>query len=82
MPQRRGDALVVGHDEGVRGETTIESLAGLRPAFDQKGNITARNASQISDGASAVVVTTLDVAEDLGVAHIAKIGADQRTLSE
>jgi len=73
VPQRRGDALIVGHDEGVRGETTIESLAGLRPAFDQQGHITAGNASQISDGASAVIVTTADVAEKLGVTPIAEI---------
>lgn len=73
VPQRRGDALIVAHDEGVRGETTIESLAGLRPAFDRNGNITAGNASQISDGASAMIVTTLDVAEELGVAPLAEI---------
>jgi acetyl-CoA C-acetyltransferase len=73
VPQRRGDALIVAHDEGVRGETTLESLAGLRPAFDKNGNITAGNASQISDGASALVVTTMDVAEKLGVAPLAEI---------
>ena len=73
VPQRRGDAVVVGHDEGVRGETTIESLAGLRPAFDKQGHITAGNASQISDGTSAVIVTTADVAERLGVTPLAEI---------
>ena len=73
IPQRRGDALVVGHDEGVRGETTIESLAGLRPAFDKQGHITAGNASQISDGASAMVITTADVADRLGVTPLAEI---------
>ena len=73
IPQRRGDALIVGHDEGVRGETTIESLAGLRPAFDTNGHITAGNASQISDGASAMVITTADVAERLGVTPLAEI---------
>jgi acetyl-CoA C-acetyltransferase len=73
IPQRKGDALVVGHDEGVRGETTIESLAGLRPAFDRNGHITAGNASQISDGASATIITTLEVAERLGVAPLAEI---------
>ncbi len=73
VPQRRGDALIVTHDEGVRGETTIESLAGLRPAFDKNGNITAGNASQISDGASALVVTTLEVAEQIGIAPLAEI---------
>lgn len=73
IPQRRGDALVIRYDEGVRGETTSESLAGLRPAFDRNGNITAGNASQISDGASAVIVTTLAVAERLGIAPLAEI---------
>ena len=73
VPQRKGDALIVGHDEGVRGETTTESLAGLRPAFDREGHITAGNASQISDGASATVITTLEVAERLGVAPVAEI---------
>ena len=73
IPQRRGDALVVGHDEGVRGETTIESLAGLRPAFDKQGHITAGNASQISDGASAMVITTAEVADRLGVTPLAEI---------
>ena len=75
VPQRRGDALIVGHDEGVRGETTIESLAGLRPAFDKAGNITAGNASQISDGASATIITTAEVAERLGVTPLAEIVA-------
>ncbi len=73
VSQRRGDAVIVGHDEGVRGETTIESLAGLRPAFDKAGHITAGNASQISDGGSATVVTTADVAERLGVTPLAEI---------
>jgi acetyl-CoA C-acetyltransferase len=73
VPQRKGDALIVAHDEGVRGETTIESLAGLRPAFDRHGNITAGNASQISDGASALILTTLETAEQLGVTPLAEI---------
>src|SRR3954452_17218872 len=53
VPQRKGDPLVVSADEGVRGDTSVDSLAGLRPAFDKAGNITAGNASQISDGGSA-----------------------------
>jgi acetyl-CoA C-acetyltransferase len=73
VPQRKGDALLVAHDEGVRGETTIESLAGLRPAFDRNGNITAGNASQISDGASALIITTLETSEQLGVTPLAEI---------
>jgi acetyl-CoA C-acetyltransferase len=73
VPQRKGDALVVAHDEGVRGETTNESLAKLRPAFDKAGHITAGNASQISDGASATIITTAEVAERLGVTPLAEI---------
>lgn len=73
VPKKKGDATIVGHDEGVRGETTIESLSSLRPAFDREGHITAGNASQISDGASAVVVTTLEVAEEFGVTPLAEI---------
>jgi acetyl-CoA C-acetyltransferase len=73
VPQRRGDGLVVAHDEGVRGETTIESLAGLRPAFDRNGHITAGNASQISDGASATIITTAEVADRLGVTPLVEI---------
>ena len=55
IPQRKGDPIVVETDEGVRPGTTVESLGGLRPAFDKDGTITAGNASQISDGGSAVV---------------------------
>jgi len=73
IPQRRGDTLVVAHDEGVRGETTIESLAGLRPAFDKAGNITAGNASQISDGGAAVIVASKTAAEKLGVTPLGEI---------
>src|SRR5262245_15386286 len=56
IPQRKGEPIVFDTDEGVRGDTTADSLAALRPAFDKAGNITAGNASQISDGASAVIV--------------------------
>ncbi|MBP7632201.1 MAG: acetyl-CoA C-acyltransferase, partial [Acidimicrobiales bacterium] len=56
VPQRKGDPLVVSEDEGVRSDTTAESLGKLRPAFDKAGNITAGNASQISDGGAAVVL--------------------------
>src|SRR5918992_2669418 len=58
VPQRRGDPVVVDTDEGVRPGTTAESLAGLRPAFSEDGTITAGNASQISDGGAAVIVTS------------------------
>ncbi len=73
VPQRRGDPVVVTTDEGVRGETTVESLAGLRPAFDKAGNITAGNASQISDGAAAVIVMSPAKAEELGVTPLGQI---------
>ena len=67
VPQRKGDPKIVDTDEGVRGDTTAESLAKLRPAFDKEGTITAGNASQISDGGAAVVVMSKARAEQLGV---------------
>ncbi len=66
IPQRKGDPVTFSIDEGVRGETTLESLGGLRPAFDKAGNITAGNASQISDGGAAVVVASEAAAERIG----------------
>jgi len=72
VPQR-GDALVVDADEGVRPDTTAESLARLRPAFAEDGTITAGNASQISDGAAVVVVMSRSKAEELGVAPRAEL---------
>ena len=75
IPQRKGDPLVVSVDEGVRGDTTAESLGKLRPAFSKEGTITAGTASQISDGACAVVVMSKAKAEELGVEWIAEIGA-------
>jgi acetyl-CoA C-acetyltransferase len=66
IPQRKGDPKQFTTDEGVRGETTVESLGGLRPAFDKAGNITAGNASQISDGGAAVVVASKAAAERIG----------------
>ncbi len=73
VPQRKGDPIMVDTDEGVRPETTIDSLGKLRPAFDKAGNITAGNASQISDGGSAVVVTSAKKAEELGIAPLGEI---------
>ncbi len=73
IPQRRGDPVMFDTDEGVRGDTTADSLASLRPAFDKAGNITAGNASQISDGGSAVIVTSTAVAERLGVTPLGEI---------
>ena len=66
IPQRKGDPVLFSVDEGVRGETSAESLGGLRPAFDKAGNITAGNASQISDGGAAVIVASKAAAERLG----------------
>lgn len=67
VPQRRGDPVVVDADEGVRPSTSMESLGKLRPAFDKEGAITAGNASQLSDGASAVVMMSRAEAEKRGV---------------
>jgi acetyl-CoA C-acetyltransferase len=75
VPQRKGDPVVVSADEGVRADTTAESLAGLRPAFAKDGTITAGNASQISDGAAVVVVMSRAKAEELGLTWLAEIGA-------
>lgn len=75
IPQRRGDDLVVTTDEGVRGDTTAESLGKLPPAFAKDGTITAGSASQISDGAAAVVVMSKAKAEELGLEWLAEIGA-------
>jgi acetyl-CoA C-acetyltransferase len=73
IPQRKGDPKVVDADEGVRGATTADSLGGLRPAFTKDGTITAGNASQISDGAAALVVMSKDKAAELGVTPIAEL---------
>jgi acetyl-CoA C-acetyltransferase len=73
VPQRKGDPITVSEDEGVRGDTTAESLTKLRPAFDKQGTITAGNASQISDGGAAVIVTSKAKAEALGLPVLAEI---------
>ena len=75
IPQRKGDPIEFREDEGIRGDTTVESLAKLRPAFKKDGTITAGSASQISDGAAAVVVMSKAKAEELGLDWIAEIGA-------
>src|SRR6478672_8272475 len=75
IPQRRGEPVVVSQDEGIRGETTVESLGKLRPAFSKDGTITAGSSSQISDGACAVVVMSKAKAEELGLEWLAEIGA-------
>ncbi|MFI7697647.1 acetyl-CoA C-acetyltransferase [Nonomuraea sp. NPDC049480] len=74
IPQRRGEPVIVKEDEGVRGDTTVETLARLRPAFAADGTITAGSASQISDGACAVVVMSKAKAEELGLRWLAEIG--------
>ncbi|MGK0742741.1 acetyl-CoA C-acyltransferase [Leucobacter sp. Z1108] len=71
---RRGDT-VVSADDGIRPETTAESLAGLRPAFSKDGTITAGNASQITDGAAALVIVSEAAAERLGLSPIARVEA-------
>jgi acetyl-CoA C-acetyltransferase len=75
IPQRKGDPVVVAKDEGIRPDTTTESLGKLKPAFRAEGTITAGNASQISDGAAATVVMSKDRAEALGLEPIAEIVA-------
>lgn len=75
IPRRKGDPVVFSHDEGVRADTTVETLAKLRPAFDRDGTITAGSSSQISDGAAAVVVMSRAKAEELGAPVLAEIGA-------
>ena len=75
IPQRKGDPVLFAQDEGIRADTTSESLAGLRPAFAKDGTITAGSASQISDGAAAVVVMSKAKAQELGLPWLAEIGA-------
>jgi acetyl-CoA C-acetyltransferase len=75
VPQRRGDPLVFDTDEGVRPDTTAESLGKLRPAFSAAGTITAGSASQISDGACAVVVMSPQAAAARGIEVLAEVGA-------
>jgi acetyl-CoA C-acetyltransferase len=75
IPQRKGDPVLFSQDEGIRADTTVESLAGLRPAFAKDGTITAGSASQISDGAAAVVVMSKAKAQELGLPWLAEIGA-------
>src|SRR5258707_7319845 len=75
IPQRKGDPIEFTEDEGIRANTTAESLAGLKPAFRKDGTITAGSASQISDGAAAVVVMNKAKAEELGLSWLVEIGA-------
>jgi acetyl-CoA C-acetyltransferase len=75
VPQRKGEPVIFERDEGIRAETTVEKLAKLRPAFTPDGTVTAGNASQISDGGAAVVVTSAEVAERMNLEPIAEIVA-------
>ncbi|SFB16679.1 acetyl-CoA C-acetyltransferase [Amycolatopsis marina] len=75
IPQRKKDPIVFSTDEGVRADTTVDGLGKLRPAFAADGTITAGSASQISDGAAAVVVASREKAEELGITPLAEIGA-------
>ncbi|MFB1427672.1 acetyl-CoA C-acetyltransferase [Micrococcus endophyticus] len=79
IPQRKGEPLVVSQDEGVRPDTTVESLGGLRPAFAKDGTITAGNSSPLSDGAAALVVTSRAYAEEKGLTILAAVGAPGQT---
>jgi acetyl-CoA C-acetyltransferase len=73
IPQRKGDPIMFDLDEGVRADTTMEKLARLKPVFKKDGLVTAGNASQISDGAAAVVIASKDKADELGLKPLAKI---------
>ncbi|MFZ8916385.1 MAG: acetyl-CoA C-acetyltransferase [Ilumatobacteraceae bacterium] len=73
IPQRKGDPKIVATDEGVRAETTMDTLATLKPAFDKEGTITAANASQISDGASAMVIMSEKAMKASGVAPLGQV---------
>jgi acetyl-CoA C-acetyltransferase len=75
VPQRNGDPVLFDRDEGIRAGTTLEALAGLRPAFSPEGTVTAGNASQISDGGAAVIVMSQEKAAELGVHPLAEIVA-------
>src|SRR5580765_2425302 len=75
MPQKKGDPIVVTHDEAIRADTTVESLAALKPAFKTDGTVTAGNAPGVNDGASALVVMAATRAASLGLAPLARIVA-------
>ena len=75
IPQRKGDSIVISTDEGVRPDSTAETLAGLRPRFAEGGTLTAGNSSPLSDGAAALVLTSRENAERLGLEWLALVGA-------
>ena len=76
VPQRKGDPILIEHDEGVRPGTTVESLSKMRPAFDKEGSITAANASQLSDGGSAMILMSKAEAERRGVNPLGEFVSD------
>ena len=73
VPQRKGDPVTVDADEGVRADATVDGLGKLRPAFSEDGTVTAGNASQVSDGAAALVLTSATKADELGLTPLARI---------
>jgi acetyl-CoA C-acetyltransferase len=73
VPQRRGDPITVEQDEGIRSDTTVEGLGRLRAAFTSDGTVTAGNASQVSDGAAALILTSAAKASELGLEPLARI---------
>ena len=75
IPQKKGAAILFAEDETVREDTTVETLSKLKPAFKKDGTVTAGNAPSVNDGASAVVVTSLARAKQLGVEPMARIVA-------
>jgi acetyl-CoA C-acetyltransferase len=79
IPQRKGSPVVVDRDEAVREDTTVEVLAGLKPAFKKDGSVTAGNAPGVNDGASAVVVMAAEKARELGLTPMARIVAQATT---
>lgn len=79
IPQRKGDPVVVDTDQGIRADSTAETLGGLRPAFAQDGTITAGNSSPLSDGAAALVLASKQYAEDHGLEWLAEVGAAGQT---
>ena len=75
IPQRKGDPVVFNTDEFINKKTNADALAGLRPAFDKAGSVTAGNASGINDGAAAVMVMTAQKAAALGLTPLARIAS-------
>ena len=73
IPQRKGDSAIVAADEGPRPDTSLEKLAKLKPAFREKGTVTAGNASQVNDGAAVLLLTSRDKARELGLQPMARI---------